>query len=95
MRRIATCRCGLEFFDSKGHDLCGRCRRHANEESAKIDRLMKRYALKKANGTFSMRWAVIDCYWRQRLSLQQTAKVLGQSEDDVRFEIDMARQDAR
>lgn len=84
-------RCGRWSYFKLETGTCPKC----HQRAAKIERLAKRYAREMVDGTFSMRWAVIECYFRHKLSVQETAKVLGKTEEDVRFECDMARQDAR
>lgn len=89
---MANCtRCG-KFSYFANIVLCGTC----NAKQAKVERLTKRYARLKAEGKFSLRWAVLDVFFRNGpLTINETAKILAIDKQSVRFEIDMIRQDAR
>ena len=95
MGRIVTCQCALEFFDSKGETSCNRCRANQAESRAKVDRLKSKYETEKANGTFCLQWEIIQCYWREGLTLSEMEKVFGLDEETIGFQIDIARQNAR
>ena len=95
MGRIVTCKCALEFFDSTGETTCNRCRRNLAESRAKVDRLKSKYETEKANGTFCLQWEIIQCYWREGLTLSEMEKVFGLDEETIGFQIDIARQNAR
>ena len=44
---------------------------------------------------FSLQWALIDCYYRNFLSVSECAEILGVSEHDVNFSLDCVRQNAQ
>ena len=71
-------------------ETCTACRQH----EAKLQRLKTQYAKEKSEGTFRLNWAVIQCHFREKLTLLETSKVLGVDSDAICFEIDIARQNA-
>ena len=95
MGTIVTCKCALEFFDTTGETSCNRCRANQAESNAKVDRLKSKYEKEKANGTFHFQWEIIQCYWREGLSMGEMVKVFGLDEETIGFAIDTARQNAR
>ena len=75
-----------------------RAQRKADRRRTKPQRIKNakaHYARQKADGTFSTRWAVLNCYFRERFSLGECSEVLDIAEDRIMFEIDTIRQDAR
>ena len=97
MARIATCRCGLEFYDSaETRTLCNRCAASPRETEAKLQRLKKQFgSAKNSENPYDLNWAVIQCHWREGLSISQMAKVLGVDAETIGFEIDIAIQNSR
>ena len=97
MARIVTCKCALEFYDSKGHDLCNRCRKAASETERKMKRLKAEYRAIRynPNRVLGTTWDVIQLRWRHGLTHDQIAEILEITIDAVRFEMDIARQNAR
>ena len=71
-------------------ETCGQCHQH----EADLQRLKTEYEAEKANGTFRLNWAVIQCHWRKGLTVGEMAKVLGEDERTIEFEIDIANQNA-
>lgn len=64
----------------------------------RIRRLKAHYTRQRRNGQLTLRelrWAVLNCHFRNRLTYPQTADVLGVSEAVVRFHVDIIRQDSR
>ena len=93
MAKVVECkRCSLErwFSDNSAEPICPRCARNRSEKRKKIDQCAKRY-----RNSGDLRFAVIQCIYRHKLTVLETAQVLEVSERDVEFEIDIARQDAR
>ena len=83
-------RCGAWlFFGDK--PTCRAC----HEKTEKIRHLSNRYQRQRKNPGFSIRFAVIDLRFRQRLTVSEIVKILGITEDRVLSEIDIAIQDAR
>ena len=96
MARIATCTCGFEFYDStETRTTCNRCTVYKAKKAAKMASVQAFYANLKQRGKFNLNWAVIQCLSREGLSIAETAKVLGFSYDEIRFEWDIARQNSR
>ena len=60
-----------------------------------MQRLKSKHEALKANGTFRFQWAIIQCYWREGLTLAEMEKVFGLDEETIGFAIDTARQNAR
>ena len=83
-------KCGRWSYFTLEAETCGQCHQHETD----LQRLKTEYEAEKANGTFRLNWAVIHCYWRKKLSLRETAFVLGVEERTIEFEIDIARQNA-
>lgn len=46
------------------------------------------------NNRFHLQSAVIECIWRQKLTIGETAELLGTTEREIEFTIDIARQNA-
>ena len=69
-------------------ETCGAC----NKREAKVKRLTAHYTNLKKQGTFNIQFAIINCYWRQKLTLAECAKVLGITEDAAHFARDLAIQ---
>lgn len=61
----------------------------------RIRRLKAHYGDTVKTRQQSLRWAVIDCYFRYGLSVPETANVLGVTEESVESQVDTIRQDAR
>lgn len=61
----------------------------------RIEMLRTHYGDKVKTREWSLRFAVIDCYFRYKLSIAETADVLGISQELVESAVDGARQDAR
>lgn len=97
MARIATCKCGIEFYDStEKRSLCNRCERETKEKTAKLIAVKSFYeGLKRRRGGYNLNWAVIQCLTREKMTIPETAEVLGDSEDRITFEWEIARQNAR
>jgi hypothetical protein len=93
--RIATCKCGLEFYDStKKRTLCNRCTADKAEKAAKMQAVKSFYAGVKRRGKFRLNSAVIQCLEREGLTIPETAKVLGYDDETIRFEWEIAKQNA-
>lgn len=64
--------------------------RKARKRQERLDGLKRKYA------DIPLHWAVIQLFWREaRLKVSDIAEILETDEDTVRFEIDIARQNAR
>ena len=62
----------------------------------RIKELKTHYAENPIKDThFDLQWAVIHCYYRNRLTVSECAEILGVSEHDVTFSIDCVRQNAQ
>ena len=46
------------------------------------------------NNRFHLQMAVIECIWRQKLTIGQTAELLGTTEREIQFAIDTIKQNA-
>jgi len=71
-------------------DTCSRC----SEKQAKLKKLTAHYRKVKAEGKLHIGFAMIDLYWRNKLTIHQTAKILGISVEQAEFERDIVRQNA-
>ncbi|MDD9972981.1 MAG: hypothetical protein OXU27_03195 [Candidatus Poribacteria bacterium] len=71
-------------------ETCQRC----HQREAKLKQLTAHYRKLKAQGKLHMGFAMIDLYWRNKLTIQETAKILGISVRQVEFERDIVRQNA-
>ena len=71
--------------------------RNREPQSVLIKRLTEYYQGegKIRPGTFDLRWAVLRCCFRHGLTNAQTAEILGVDEETIRFEADIAIQDAQ
>ena len=72
-------------------DTCRACQ----QDAQKMAEWSAHYTEQKKQGDFSASWAVIDCYFRAKFDVRDTARILGLSVRDVELEIDIARQNAR
>jgi len=64
--------------------------RQARKRQERFDGLRRKYQ------DVPLHWAVIQLFWREaRLTVSDIAEILETDEDTVRFEIDIARQNAR
>ena len=65
----------------------------------RADRISRLKAYYKENPIkdfhFGLQNALIDCYWRKKLTVSECAEVLGVSEHDVTFSLDCVRQNAQ
>ena len=95
MGKVVECRCALQFYTSTDEKVCARCRRNDLERAEKLKRATGHIASLKRRGQFGMNWAVIQCVWRHNLTKSDTCKLLGLSQNELDFEIDIARQNAR
>ena len=76
------------FFGDRAR--CTQCEQHAE----KLDEFKTHFDGLKEKGDFSARYAVIECR-RNGLSYKETEAVTGLTQEQIGFQMDMARQDAR
>ena len=57
----------------------------------RIKRLKRHYSVNRVE---NLNWEVIQCHWRHGLTIQETAEVLGFDLEVIRFERDIAKQNA-
>ena len=62
---------------------------------AKLARLTAHYRNLKSKGRFHIGFAMIHLYWREQLTIEQTAEVLGISVSDAKFERDIVRENSK
>lgn len=62
---------------------------------AKMARLTAYYRNLKSMGRLHMGVAMIDLYWREQLTLEQIAEVLGISVEQAKLERDIVRQNSK
>ena len=78
----------MYFGDRKN---CSTC----TQKQAKIKQLTAHYRKVKANGNLHLGFAMIDLYWRNKLTIQETAEILGISVEQAEFERDIVRQNSQ
>lgn len=96
--RIATCICGIEFFDtSMEATTCNRCKASRKERDALIGKWKRKIAEYRETGNFAamLNWNIIQMFWREGLTIPEIAEVLSFTECEVKIEIDIAKQNAR
>ena len=59
-----------------------------------MEKLAREVQLRKERGNYRLKWAVLDGR-RLKLSVRSIAEVLGESVDDIEWELDRMRQQAR
>lgn len=96
MPAVVSCkRCMFRFWTDTNRTVCNRCKAHDAERQDKIKRA-RRYIEGVVNrNIFDVNWMVIQCIWRFNLTRKETQDLLGLSEEELSFEIDIARQNAR
>lgn len=96
MARIADCgSCGVEFYDStEKQTYCNRCTRYKRETAEKLQRVKSFYDGLKRRGKFHLRFAVLNCIEREKLSITETAQVLERADETIKWEWDAILQDA-
>ena len=72
-------------------EICSTC----SQKQAKLKRLTAHYRKLKAKGNLHLGFAIIDLYWRNKLTIQETAEILGISVEQAEFERDIVRQNSR
>lgn len=97
MARVTRCTpCGIRFYDASEKAVsCPRCEKREAEKAMQITKWKQIIASRKRNGTFHIGFAMIDLYYREKLSLADCAKVLSLPIDDVQLARDIVRQNAR
>ena len=89
--------CGIEFWTPKAQNAprCNRCTRYKREKAEKLQAVKSFYeGLKRRRGRYNLNLAVINCISREGLSIEETAKVLGHSYETIKFEWEIAKQNA-
>ena len=98
MARIATCTCGLDFYDStETRTTCPRCTAYQTQRKAKVDKWKRIIAKDREDGKFAsmLNWNVIQMWKREGLSISEIAEVTALTEAKIRLEMDIAIQNAR
>lgn len=87
---------GIRFGADRGPEWKAKMKREADAEKreAKLRRLKRKYGNPERRN-WRVNWAVIQLYWRENLTVEECAEVLGISEESVEFEIDIAKQNAK
>lgn len=90
-RNPQLCYCArLERED--GEKYCRLCLR---ERKAKAEKIAALKAQHQQDTETSLRWKVLYLRWYDKLQIPEIAEVLDISESDVKFQIDIIKQDAR
>ena len=84
-------RCGTWSYFNLEDETCQRC----HQREATLKQLTAHYRKVKAQGDLHIGFAMIDLYFRNKLTIQETAEILGISVEQAEFERDIVRQNSR